>query len=163
MKEQKKIIKGLAGKVRVDGFRKGKIPPAVLKQRFGGSAKSDAATEIVGETLADALTDADVSPATQPSLTNIDTENADSLIYTLEFEVYPEIKVNALSKLTIDQVSSQVTEEDEELLARVPCTVTVPTCVAKNPALVGVLVCDEVIIVTSLDISLPTLFVMLTM
>jgi len=109
-----KIIKGLAGKVRVDGFRKGKIPPAVLKQRFGGSAKSDAATEIVGETLADALTDADVSPATQPSLTNIDTENAESLIYTLEFEVYPEIKVNALSKLTIDQVSSQVTEEDEE-------------------------------------------------
>jgi trigger factor len=109
-----KIIKGLAGKVRVDGFRKGKIPPAVLKQRFGGSAKSDAATEIVGETLADALTDADVSPATQPSLTNIDTENADSLIYTLEFEVYPEIKVNALSKLTIDQVSSKVTEEDEE-------------------------------------------------
>ena len=109
-----KIIKGLAGKVRVDGFRKGKIPPAVLKQRFGGSAKSDAATEIVGETLADALTDADVSPATQPSLTNIDTENADSLIYTLEFEVYPEIKVNALSKLTIDQVNSQVTEEDEE-------------------------------------------------
>ncbi|MDB4823027.1 trigger factor [Candidatus Pseudothioglobus singularis] len=109
-----KIIKGLAGKVRVDGFRKGKIPPAVLKQRFGGSAKSDAATEIVGETLADALTDADISPATQPSLTNIDTENADSLIYTLEFEVYPEIKVNALSKLTIDQVSSQVTEEDEE-------------------------------------------------
>ena len=109
-----KIIKGLAGKVRVDGFRKGKIPPAVLKQRFGGSAKSDAATEIVGETLADALTDADVSPATQPSLTNIDTENADSLIYTLEFEVYPEIKVNALTKLTIDQVSSQVTEEDEE-------------------------------------------------
>ena len=64
--------------------------------------------------MADALTDADVSPATQPSLTNIDTENADSLIYTLEFEVYPEIKVNALSKLTIDQVSSQVTEEDEE-------------------------------------------------
>ena len=109
-----KIIKGLAGKVRVDGFRKGKIPPAVLKQRFGGSAKSDAATEIVGETLAEALTDADVSPATQPSLTNIDTENADSLIYTLEFEVYPEIKVNALSKLTIDQVSSKVTEEDEE-------------------------------------------------
>ena len=109
-----KIIKGLAGKVRVDGFRKGKIPPAVLKQRFGASAKSDAATEIVGETLTDAMMDADVTPATQPSLTNIDTENADSLIYTLEFEVYPEIKVNALSKLTIEQVSSKVTEEDEE-------------------------------------------------
>ena len=109
-----KIIKGLASKVRVDGFRKGKVPPAVLRQRFGGSAKSDAATEIVGETLTDALTDADVSPATQPSLTNIDTENADSLIYTLEFEVYPEIKVNPLSKLTIEQVNSKVTKEDEE-------------------------------------------------
>ena len=109
-----KIIKGFANKVRVDGFRKGKVPTAVLRQKFGASAKSDAATEIVGETLADALTDADVSPATQPSLTNIDTENADSLIYTLEFEVYPEIKVNALSKLSIEQLSSKVTEEDEE-------------------------------------------------
>ena len=109
-----KIIKSLATKVRIDGFRKGKIPGNILRQRFGASAKSDAATEMVSETLEDALKDADVVPAAQPSLTNVDTENSESLIYTIEFEVYPEIKLNALSSLKIDQVTSKVTEEDEE-------------------------------------------------
>ena len=109
-----KNIKSLATKVRIDGFRKGKIPANILRQRFGASAKSDAATEMVSETLEDALKDADVVPAAQPSLTNVDTENSESLIYTIEFEVYPEIKLNALSSLKIDQVTSKVTEEDEE-------------------------------------------------
>ena len=109
-----KIIKSLATKVRIDGFRKGKIPANILRQRFGASAKSDAATEMVSETLEDALKDAVVVPAAQPSLTNVDTENSESLIYTIEFEVYPEIKLNALSSLKIDQVTSKVTEEDEE-------------------------------------------------
>ena len=108
------IIKGLATKVRIDGFRKGKIPANILRQRFGASAKSDAATEMVSETLEDALKDADVVPAAQPSLTNIDTENSESLIYTIEFEVYPEIKLNSLSSLKIEQVTAKVTEEDEE-------------------------------------------------
>ena len=108
------IIKGLATKVRIDGFRKGKIPANILRQRFGASAKSDAATEMVSETLEDALKDADVVPAAQPSLTNIDSENSESLIYTIEFEVYPEIKLNSLSSLKIEQVTSKVTEEDEE-------------------------------------------------
>ena len=108
------IIKGLATKVRIDGFRKGKIPANILRQRFGASAKSDAATEMVSETLEDALKDADVVPAAQPSLTNIDIENSESLIYTIEFEVYPEIKLNSLSSLKIEQVTSKVTEEDEE-------------------------------------------------
>ena len=109
-----KIIKSLASKVRIDGFRKGKIPAAILRQRVGGSAKSDAANEIVTETLAEALTDADVSPAAQPSLVNVDTENSEKFIYTIEFEVYPEIKVASLSNLKMDQVDSKVTEEDEE-------------------------------------------------
>jgi trigger factor len=109
-----KIIKSLASKVRIDGFRKGKIPAAILRQRVGGSAKSDAANEIVTETLAEALTDVDVSPAAQPSLVNVDTENSEKFIYTIEFEVYPEIKVASLSNLKMDQVDSKVTEEDEE-------------------------------------------------
>ena len=109
-----KIIKSLASKVRIDGFRKGKIPASILRQRVGGSAKSDAANEIVTETLAEALTDADVSPAAQPSLVNVDTENSEKFIYTIEFEVYPEIKVASLSNLKMDQVDSKVTEEDEE-------------------------------------------------
>ena len=109
-----KILQSFAKKARVDGFRKGKIPAKILLQRFGASAKADATSEVVSETLEEALTDADVSPASQPSLTNVDTESSDNFIYTVEFEVYPELSVAPLSNLNIDQISATVSEEDEE-------------------------------------------------
>ena len=108
------ILQSLAKKVRIDGFRKGKIPATILRQRFGASAKADATNEIVSETLEEALTDADVSPAVQPSLTNVDTESGDNFIYTIEFEVYPEVSLAPLSSLNINQISAAVSEEDEE-------------------------------------------------
>ena len=109
-----KILQSLAKKARIDGFRKGKIPTTILRQRFGASAKADATNEVVSETLEDALADADVSPAAQPSLTTVDIESSDNFIYTIEFEVYPEVSVAPLSSLNIDQISATVSEEDEE-------------------------------------------------
>ena len=109
-----KILQSLAKKARVDGFRKGKIPATILRQRFGASAKADATNEVVSETLEEALADADVSPAAQPSLTTVDTESSDNFRYTIEFEVYPEVSVAPLSNLNIDQISATVSEEDEE-------------------------------------------------
>jgi len=109
-----KILQSLAKKARIDGFRKGKIPATILHQRFGASAKADATNEVVTETLEEALTDADVSPAAQPSLTNVDTESSDNFSYTIEFEVYPEVSVTPLSSLNIDQINATVTDEDEE-------------------------------------------------
>ena len=108
------ILQSLAKKVRIDGFRKGKIPATILRQRFGASAKADATNEVVSETLAEALADADVSPAAQPSLTTVDTESSDNFSYTIEFEVYPEVSVAPLSSLSIDQISATVSDEDEE-------------------------------------------------
>jgi len=109
-----KILQSLANKARIDGFRKGKIPATILRQRFGASAKADATNEVVSETLEEALTDADVSPAAQPSLTKVDTESSDNFIYTIEFEVYPEVSVAPLSNLNIDQISATISDEDEE-------------------------------------------------
>ncbi len=109
-----KILQSLANKARIDGFRKGKIPATILRQRFGASAKADATNEVVSETLEEALTDADVSPAVRPSLTTVDTESSDNFSYTIEFEVYPEVSVAPLSNMNIDQISATVSDEDEE-------------------------------------------------
>ena len=108
------ILQSLAKKARIDGFRKGKIPATILRQRFGASAKADATNEVVSETLQEALEDADVSPAAQPSLTTVDTESSDNFSYTIEFEVYPEVSVAPLSSLSIDQINATVSDEDEE-------------------------------------------------
>ena len=113
-KKTDKILQNLAKQARIDGFRKGKVPATVLRQRFGANAKSDATNEIVNETLPEALADAKISPATQPSLTKVESKDSDNFIYTIEFEVFPEISVSSLAGLTFDQVSAKVSKEDEE-------------------------------------------------
>ncbi len=109
-----KILKTMASQVSIDGFRKGKVPVAMVKKRFGANANSDAVNEIVNETLVDALADAKVTPAARPSLTKVDSEGDKNFSYTVEFEVFPEIELADFSKLTVDQIEVKITKADED-------------------------------------------------
>lgn len=111
--KKNKIISNLSKNAKIDGFRKGKVPVAILEQRFGSNASADATNEMVSESLADALQEADVNPAAQPALTKVDAEDKTMFSYTIEFEVFPEITVAPLAELSIDQIGAEVSEEDE--------------------------------------------------
>ena len=108
-----KIINNLSKNAKIDGFRKGKVPVAILRQRFGANANSDATNEMVSDSLENALKDAEVMPAVQPALTKVDLDDKTTFSYTLEFEVFPEINIAPLSDLTIDQIGAEVSDEDE--------------------------------------------------
>lgn len=108
-----KIINNLSKNAKIDGFRKGKVPVAILRQRFGANANSDATNEMVSDSLENALKDAEVMPAAQPALTKVDLDDKKTFSYTLEFEVFPEINVAPLSDLTINQIGAEVSDEDE--------------------------------------------------
>lgn len=109
-----KIVKTMASQVSIDGFRKGKVPVSMVKKRFGDNANSDAINEIVNETLVEALTDAKVTPAARPSVSNVDSKGKTNFSYTVEFEVFPEVKIADFSKLEVEQVTVDITKADEE-------------------------------------------------
>lgn len=109
-----KMLKNIATKTQIDGFRKGKVPMSILRKQFGSQASSDAVNEVVNDTLMDALTDAKITPASRPNITKIDTENEKTFSYTVEFEVYPEIKVADFSKLKVEQAEAKITKADED-------------------------------------------------
>jgi len=109
-----KILKTMASQVSIDGFRKGKVPVAMVKKRFGDNAKSDAVNEIVNETLVEALTEAKVTPAARPSVTKVDAEGDTDFSYSVEFEVFPEVKLEDFSKLEVEQIEVDITKADEE-------------------------------------------------
>ncbi|MCS5591845.1 MAG: trigger factor [Gammaproteobacteria bacterium] len=109
-----KIINNLSKNAKIDGFRKGKIPVAILRQRFGANASSDATNEMVSESLENALKDVDLMPAVQPALTKVDLDDKKLFSYTIEFEVFPEINVAPLADLSIDQIGAEVSDEDEK-------------------------------------------------
>ncbi|HIM95462.1 MAG TPA: trigger factor, partial [Gammaproteobacteria bacterium] len=108
------VLQKMASQVTIDGFRKGKVPLTILRKQFGDNATSDAVNDIVNETLVDALTEVNVTPAARPTITKIDSKDEKEFAYTVEFEVYPKIKVADFSKLKIEQTKVKITKEDEE-------------------------------------------------
>ncbi len=109
-----KILQKMASQVNIDGFRKGKVPVSVVRKRFGNNANSDAINEIVNETLTDALAQVKVAPVAQPVISKINSEDEKNFSYTVEFEVFPEIKVADFSKLAIGQTKVEITKADEQ-------------------------------------------------
>ncbi len=109
-----KILQKMATEVTIDGFRKGKVPISILRQKFGENARSDVSNEIVNETLVDALAKVKITPAARPVISKIDLKDGGDFSYTVEFETYPQIQTSDFTKLTIEQIKVAITPKDEE-------------------------------------------------
>lgn len=109
-----KILQKMQSTANIDGFRKGKVPLSMLRARFGENAKTDAVNEIVNETLVEALEQVKATPAGRPNISNIDSKDKDNFSYTLEFEVYPQIKIADFSKVKVEQIRVKITQADED-------------------------------------------------
>jgi len=98
--------------VRINGFRKGKIPLKVIKNRFGKSVRQEVLGEVMSKTYYDALTQKNIKPAGQPRIEPKITEEGKDLEYVATFEVYPDVKLADFSELDVEQVKADVTEKD---------------------------------------------------
>lgn len=111
-------LRELAKTVRVKGFRPGRVPMSVVKQRFGQQIRQDILNETIQEGLQQAIQDEDLRPASRPRL---DTEPDDKADGDFEFsallEVYPEIGKLDAAEMSIDRPKAEITDEDvEEML-----------------------------------------------
>jgi trigger factor len=110
-------------KVKVDGFRKGKIPFQVLKKRYGQMVLGEVLDKTVQETAANAMKEKEIRPALQPKITLKDETSFDEnkdLIYTMTVEVLPKFEVSDLSKLAIEKPVAKVEDKTvQETLDRI--------------------------------------------
>lgn len=85
-------LRGMASKVRIDGFRAGKAPASVVRKRFGQSARAEAIDEIVNKQLYEALQEDGLNETVQFSRPEIQSGIADgSLVFTFTAENFPEV------------------------------------------------------------------------
>ncbi|TNF03760.1 MAG: trigger factor [Gammaproteobacteria bacterium] len=98
--------------VKLDGFRKGKVPMQVVKQRFGADIRKEVVGELMGKTFSEAVEQEKLQPAGQPSIESISHEPGQDLEYVAVFDVLPEITLGDFSQLTIEKPVSEVTDED---------------------------------------------------
>ncbi|KTC77030.1 trigger factor [Legionella brunensis] len=105
-------LRNLARKVKVDGFRPGKVPMHVVQSRFSTSVREDVAREMVQSTLYQALQDKQLVPAGSPLVEPEQVESGKDFVYTATFEVFPEITIVELENATIETVRAEVKDSD---------------------------------------------------
>lgn len=97
------------------GFRKGKAPLAIIRQKFLGSATRDAITELVDEVYREFLEkDKRVRPITQPAIGEMNYDPSSGLSFTASFEVRPEVELKKYRGLPLVRRVRPVADGDVE-------------------------------------------------
>ncbi len=112
--EVDKRLKRIARTARLDGFRPGKVPLAIIKKRYSGSVRQEVFGELIESTFYDALKQQDLKPAGEPKIEPIAAEAHDGPGYTAVFEVFPEFDLADVSGVSIKRPVAQVTDNDIE-------------------------------------------------
>lgn len=111
-KAQDKAFNKIAKTVRIPGFRDGKAPKAMIKQRVNKMAvMQDAMDALLNANYTKILTDNDVAPIAQPTLT-IDEINEKEIKLTFKIEVKPEITLGQYKGFGIEKETVEVTDEE---------------------------------------------------
>lgn len=110
--EIEKRIKDLTRKSKIDGFRPGKVPVRVIKQRYGQQVREDALEEIARQNFQAAVTQEKLHPAGYPSIEFKEEPDSANMALIADFEVYPEISEVKFDGIQIEKISAEVTETD---------------------------------------------------
>ena len=97
----------------VPGFRKGKVPMAIVKKYYGvGVLMEDAINFAIDGSYSNVLEENNIIPVDYPKIDIVTVEEGKDFVYTAEVTVYPEVELGEYKGLNVEKPSYEVTEED---------------------------------------------------
>ncbi|MYL24129.1 trigger factor [Vreelandella massiliensis] len=105
-------LKETAKNVRMNGFRQGRVPMAVVKQRYGQDVRNDVVGESMREHYVRAITDEELNPAGYPQIEPTVNEAGKDLEFVATMEVYPEIDLTSIEGTDVERPVVEVTDAD---------------------------------------------------
>ena len=108
----KSRLQEAAKNVQMKGFRKGKVPVKVIKERYGAGVRQEVLGEVMSNSWVEAVTQEKVKPASQPRIEPKNLEEGKNLEFTATFEVYPEIELQEFSGITIEKKGAEISDAD---------------------------------------------------
>jgi trigger factor len=97
---------------KIKGFRPGKVPMQVVRQRYGGQVREEVLNEMMRSSFIEALGQEKLRPAGGPRIEPGRLEQGVDLEYTATFEVYPEITLTGHEGMKIRRPTAEITEAD---------------------------------------------------
>ena len=105
-------LKRAARNVRVDGFRKGKVPAQIVEKRFGASIRQDVLNDLLPRHFFDLAFKEKVNLAGRPTFAVESYEDGKDVVFTATFEVYPEVELKGLENIKVEKPVVEITEKD---------------------------------------------------
>jgi len=99
----------------VQGFRKGKVPMAMVKKFYGIEVLyDDAVNFVIDETYPAALAENDIKPVDYPKVDIVEIGEGKDLVYTAEITTYPEVELGEYKGLEVKKPTYEVNDEEVE-------------------------------------------------
>ncbi|HUP89872.1 MAG TPA: trigger factor [Longimicrobiales bacterium] len=114
--EKDKAARRLASKVRLPGFRKGKVPAKVLEKQFGGAVEQEMLENVMNSAYREAIQQQGLIPISQAEIANVHYHSGEDLTFDVQFEVRPEVELNRIGGFS---VTREVPNIDETAVTRV--------------------------------------------
>ena len=108
-----------AKNVRLPGFRPGKVPMKVMRQRFGAGVRQEVLGEVMSQSFQEAVVQENLRPAGQPSIEPRNLEAGKDLEYIATFEVFPEVELAEMSGFDVERPAAEVTDADVDNIIEV--------------------------------------------
>ncbi|MBR1648068.1 MAG: trigger factor [Alphaproteobacteria bacterium] len=105
-------IEQIAKNTKIPGFRPGKAPKEMLKQKYRASVLGEAIDEIINENVDKIIKDNKLRPAMQPNVKLDKFEDGKDISFEVTVELMPEIKLGDFSKIKVEKLTADVPEEE---------------------------------------------------
>jgi len=107
-----KKLKELSRTIRLDGFRPGKVPVSIVRQKYGPAVREEVIGDLIESSYREALVQEEVRPAGPPKIEAMDSKDTSSLSFAAIFEVYPEVEKIELESVEVEKPVVEITDED---------------------------------------------------
>lgn len=128
---EEKAVRRYASTARLPGFRPGKAPPAMIRQRFGDAIRQEAVESLIQEAYKQVVGDSEVKLAAQPHVHDVKFSEGQPLTFELHIEVQPKVELprtqgfrvtRAVRSITDDSVQEQLDSMREQRATWTPIT-----------------------------------------
>lgn len=108
------VVQKYARLARVPGFRRGKVPATVIRQRFADDVKSEVVEALVPKFFQEETEKQGLHPISQPRVTDLHMHEGEPLRFKATFEVLPEIEISGYEDIRSEHKDTSVSDQEVE-------------------------------------------------
>ncbi len=109
-----KKLKEISKNVSMAGFRAGKVPFAMIKQKYQGNAMSEAVDDLLRDGVNEVLKEKKVRPVFTPDVELTKFEEGKDILFKVSMDIMPEIELKDFSAIKIEKPVAEVPAEEVE-------------------------------------------------